>query len=223
MNLSFHEESYEGVLSALKGQKKLWKELSLITRLDCVRLKSCGENNDLDNFQIFTPRFIVDDMLKAIGIENITNFANRILEPTSGDGAFTCRILELRLDTIEADGHEAVFRKVLESLGTIYSVELDGKLVKEQRDNIYTIAIDYLAGKGIALAECEDAVLRLLIHSNFIWAETNIDQSPTAIVCDVAYRMPDAQRKKYVSVEFPVWSFGENRVSLHYEAPEVGY
>lgn len=168
------------------------------------------------------PRFIVDDMLKAIGLENITNCDYRILEPTSGDGAFTCRILELRLEKIDSGDPKEIFKETLVSLSTIYSIELDGKLIKEQRNNIYTIVLDFLDKKGICLSECEDALLRLVIFSNFIWAETNISSLPTLIICDVAYEMPGAEKGKYSSVEFPVWGFDIDKVSLHYEAPEVG-
>ena len=99
---------------------------------------------------------------------------------------------------------------------------MDGKLIKEQRNNIYTIVVDFLKGKGISLSESEDALLRLVIFSNFIWAETNISSLPTLLICDVAYEMPGAEKGKYSSVEFPVWGFDIDKVSLHYEAPEVG-
>lgn len=221
VNLEFYNETYDAVLSVLKEKKTLYKSLSALTCLDKVTLKTCGHNDSLDNFQIFTPRFIVDDMLKSIGIDNITNNDYKILEPTSGDGAFTCRILELRLDMIDKFFGD-LFEQVLICLNTIYSIELDKDLITEQRNNIYTISLKYLDANGRELTEAEDAILRFLIVSNFIWAETNIYQEPTLLICDVAYKMPEAEKKKYISVSFPVWNFAQNKVSLHYEAPEIG-
>lgn len=223
MQLEFHKENYDSVLLYLKDNRSLWKELSSIVLLDKVNLKICGDNNNLDNFQIFTPRFVVDDMLKAIGIQNITNNKYTILEPTSGDGAFTCRIFELRLKQNTIKTSQNIFECLLDSLSTIYSIEMDKKLIEEQRNNIYTIAIQFLKKRKRTLSESEDAVLRLLIYSNFLWAETNIYQTPTLLVCDVAYKMPEAEKKEYLSIQFPVWNFAENKVSLHYELPEVGY
>lgn len=221
MSLEFNNVTYDAVLSILKEKKTLYKSLLTLTCLDEVTLKICGHNDSLDNFQIFTPRFIVDDMLKSIGIENITNNDYRILEPTSGDGAFTCRILELRFDKINKSFGD-LFEQVLICLNTIYSIELDKELITEQRNNIYTISLKFLNANGRRLTEAEDAVLRFLIVSNFIWAETNIYQEPTLIICDVAYKMPEAEKKKFISVSFPVWNFERNKVSLHYEAPEIG-
>lgn len=221
MNLEFNNETYDAVLSILKEKKTLYKKLSTLTCLDKVSLKTCGHNDSLDNFQIFTPRFIVDDMLKSIGIDNITNNNYRILEPTSGDGAFTCRILELRLNKIDKSLGD-LFEKALVCLSTIYSIEIDKDLISEQRNNIYTILLKYLKSNGRELTEAEDAVLRFLIVSNFTWAETNIYQDPTLLICDVAFKMPEAEKKKYTSINFPVWNFTQNKVNLHYEAPEIG-
>lgn len=223
MDFNLENQSYDDLLKIVKQRTNLWGELRSIKLLDEVALKTCGSNEDLDNFQIFTPEFIVNDMIKAVGTSNVANNTFNILEPSSGDGAFTCRILELRLDKNVSKNTENVFEDLLNCLATIYSIELDEKLIEEQRNNIYTVAIQFLKNRKVSLSESEDATLRLLIHSNFIWGETNIYQPPTFLVCDVAYKMPEASKKKYKSVLFPVWNFSNRKVSLHYEAPEVGY
>ena len=61
-------------------------------------------SNDQEGYQIFTPDFIVKDMIKLIGNDNVANINATVLEPTSGDGAFTVRILELRLKKIFKKG-----------------------------------------------------------------------------------------------------------------------
>lgn len=222
MELKFDDLTYEGVLTLIKGKKSLWKEVTSLTLLDAVDLKECGENNDLDNFQIFTPRFIVDDMIEAIGLDNITDFGQRILEPTSGDGAFTCRILELRLERVKASDRAEILNGLLRALSTIYSIEMDQALIKRQRNNLYTLGINFLKDNGVVLSEAEDALLRLLIVSNLIWAETETENAPTDLLCVVANKMPDIQKGKAISVLFPVWGFTEGKASLYYEEPEIG-
>ena len=223
MQLDFDNKNYNELLSILRQSTELWGELSAIKRLKKVDLKSCGSNNDLDNFQVFTPEFIVNDMIEAVGVDNIANNDFNVLEPSSGDGAFTCRILQLRLKKNVKKDTENVFEALLKCLSTIYSIELDRNLVDEQRNNIYTISMKFLEKRKVSLTEAEDASLRLLIYSNFIWGETNINQPPTSLICDVAYKMPEASKNRYESLSFPVWCFSNNKVSLHYEAPEVGY
>lgn len=222
-NLEFAESKVGDIAPIVRSNEDIQAKLSSINPLEQVVLKECGSNNNLDNFQIFTPRFIVDDMIKAIGVENITNNEYRILEPTSGDGAFTCRILELRLNRITSESRDDIFRETLESLSTIYSIEMDEGLIKRQRDNIYTISVDFLESKDVRLNEDEDLLLRLVISLNFVWGMTNMDNPPTLLICEVAYEMPAAEKNKFRSIDFPVWEFKKDSVSLHYEAPEVGY
>lgn len=223
MQHQFDHSSYEQVYATITSDKCLVREIKNINPLNRVDLRDAGDNNNLDNVQIFTPQFIVNDMIDAIGKDQIVDVSKRILEPTSGDGAFTCRILQLRLETIDAElDRETTFSRVLSSIGTIYSIEMDEELVKRQRDNIYTIAVEFLKDKGIQLSESEDAVLRFVIVENCIWGETNIDTEPGLIDCEVAYRMSHRKKDSKQSVEFPVWGFTDSLVSLHYEAPEVG-
>lgn len=222
MEMDFNDKSYDELLAIIKQYPKLLEQLNKIQRLEKVDLKTYANNDDLDNFQVFTPGFIVNDMIKAVGVDNISNNNFNILEPSSGDGAFTCRILQLRLKKNVKKDTEKIFEGLLNCLSTIYSIELDKKLVDAQRDNIYTTSINFLETRNVFLAEAEDIVLRLLIFSNVIWGETNIYEPPTFLICTVAYKMPEASKGKHESILFPVWSFSNRKVSLHYEAPEVG-
>lgn len=69
--------------------------------------------------------FIVNDMIEAVEVDNIANNDFNVLEPSSGDGAFTCRILQLRLKKNIKKDTENVFETLLNCLSTIYSIELD--------------------------------------------------------------------------------------------------
>ena len=189
MNLNFKEKTYQECTSLIKKNKKILSELNTIFLLKEVKLSNCGNNRNVDNFQIFTPKFIVDDMIKAIGQDYISDFNHNILEPTSGDGAFTCNIFELRLKKNICKNVSNIFETLLKCLSTIYSIEMDKDLVLKQRNNIYTIAVKFLMKNNVLLNEEKDFVLKFLICSNIIWGETNIRSEITPLICEVAYKM----------------------------------
>jgi len=93
------------------------KTFDLIEAYDSLKLASLG-SNDTEGYQVFTPEFIVKQMTEAVG-PDILDFSKTVLEPTSGDGAFTTCILKKRLETI-SDNFEI---ESLKALSTIYSIE----------------------------------------------------------------------------------------------------
>lgn len=163
--------------------------------------------SDEEGYQIFTPEFIVNGMVDAIGKKEVLDFTKTILEPTSGDGAFTCRILLMRLKKIK----DKFAVEALRALSTIYSIEMDEELITRQRNNIYTIIYDYADKKKIK-DEKFFKCLEDIIFSNFIWGMTNtiellkedkdpnnsmrlfldpeIDIDETQLVKNLAYYMP---------------------------------
>ena len=73
-------------------------QLSVFESIICleeIKLASMG-SNDVEGYQVFTPKFVVNDMASAIG-NDCLDVNKTILEPTSGDGAFTVFILNKRL------------------------------------------------------------------------------------------------------------------------------
>jgi len=133
-----------------------------------------GGSNDQEGYQIFTPEFIVKDMIKLIGNEFVSEIDKTILEPASGDGAFTVRILELRIKKLKND--KDYLKKSLIALSTIYSIEMDEELIKKQRNNIFSLII-FLAKKYNHTLDDEYLlVTKKIILTNFIWGETNIDR-----------------------------------------------
>ena len=142
-------------------------------------------NNDEDGFQIFI-KFIVNGMVDAVGKREVLDFTKTILEPASGDGAFTGRILEMRLKTIT--NNFAV--ESLKALATIYSIEMDPSLIVAQRNNIYTVMLNYAKKKKIN-DENYFICLEDIIFSNFIWGMTNTENELMNITgISVAYQMP---------------------------------
>jgi len=136
-------------------------------------------DNDIEGTQIFTPKFIVDNMIKIIGKNNIINLEFNILEPASGDGAFTVRILELRLNSLLKKDY---LYQSLTALSTIYAIELDQGLLIKQRNNIFSLLMFYLRKNKITPPEEYVYLAKRIIECNFIWGETNITNSKDNII-----------------------------------------
>ena len=134
---------------------------------------SNGGSNDPDGFQIFTPEFIVKDMLKLIGNDNISDITKTVLEPASGDGAFTVRILESRLKKLVYD--KEYMQKSLIALSTIFSIEMDYELIKKQKNNIYSLLLSMAKNSQQEISDDYKMLAKKIILTNFIWGETNID------------------------------------------------
>lgn len=149
------------------------KDLESIIYFDMYPDFSYGGTNDLDGFQIFTPEFIVKDMLKLIGEKNICDIHKTVLEPSSGDGAFTVRILDARLHHLKKDIN--YLQKSLIALSTIHSIEMDLELIKKQRNNIYSVLMKYAKSSNQEVSGDYLILAKKIILSNFIWGETNID------------------------------------------------
>ncbi|OQC17069.1 MAG: hypothetical protein BWX72_00469 [Firmicutes bacterium ADurb.Bin080] len=138
------------------------------------KLLSVGKEDEF-NTQIFTPEFIVNNMIKLIGEDYVADVTKTVLEPASGDGAFTVRILKLRLEHLIGLKTENFLQKTLIALSTIYSIEMDKGLIKKQRNNIYSTLVYY--AKAYNPEENYFSLAKKIISANFIWGKTNIDES----------------------------------------------
>lgn len=156
-------------------EKNQFESLNLINYNEYPRLENSGSNDD-NGYQIFTPKFIVDEMISEIGLDYIENIFNKVLEPASGDGAFTVRILEARLIKIIMDDKINYLQKSLIALSNIYSIEMDQELLFKQRNNIFTL-LNFIAKEhSILLTKQYLKLAELIIKNNIIWGETNVSQ-----------------------------------------------
>lgn len=198
-----------------KYKKKQQKTFDAIECFDSLQLASLG-SNDTEGYQVFTPEFIVKQMTEAIGDE-ILDFSKNVLEPTSGDGAFTTYILRKRLETIE-DNFDI---DSLKALATIYSIEMDKDLIVKQRSNIFTLIKMFVAERKIDVDPSYFDMIKCIITSNFLWAMFNSDFPIGGFIIDVAYKMPNAEKKDYRTLDFPVWSISKENISVHEEGVEI--
>ena len=65
----------------LKKSKEEIEQIESIESFDVLKLASMG-SDDSEGYQIFTPDFVVEDMVKRLGLKLVTDFAKTILEPT---------------------------------------------------------------------------------------------------------------------------------------------
>lgn len=215
----FENISINDAVEYLRNINELKEISKWIMPLEKVYLAYGGANID-ENYQIFTPEFIVKDMVSAIGNEIVADNTKNVFEPTSGDGAFTTYILKLRLEEALKD-RDTFLANMLRSLSTIYSVEMDNTLMTKQRCNIYTLIINFLKENNIEIDLKMDELIKYMISANFIWGMTNIENEVFSIFSsEVVYKMP-VKKGYYEAIEFPVWKITDDlNISLHYEEVE---
>ena len=190
---------------------------------DSLHLASMG-HNDTEGYQVFTPEFIVKDMCSAIG-DDIFDFSKYVLEPTSGDGAFTVYILLRRLEkALKGDDFEL---DSLRALSTIYSIEMDKELIEKQRNNILTAMVLFLKDYKLVVPEGFLDVFKCIIVKNFIWAMFNDDPDTQSMASfngevDIAFAMPNAEKNKANDnyLLMPVWSISKDSIIFHEEGVE---
>lgn len=202
-------------------------ELSVFNTIKCLNQLQLSSNghNDTEGYQIFTPKFIVEEMCEVIG-NDIFDFSKKVLEPTSGDGAFTVHIFLKRLEkAVITDNFEL---NSLKSLSTIYSIEMDGELIERQRNNIFTAANIFIKEHNIVVSDGYFDIIRCIITKNFLWAMFNESPDPQSMAplhgeVDIAFAMPGAEKnkKKNDYLLMPVWEMSENSINVHEEGVDL--
>jgi hypothetical protein len=192
---------------------------SIVYNENRPNLKTQG-NTDPDGFQIFTPQFIVKGMVKLIDSKIINDLNKTILEPTSGDGAFTCFILQTRLKSLNIRIN--ILAQILRSIATIYSIEMDEYLVKEQRNNLFSIIIKFLKEKDIIFSDDFIEKVKRILLSNVIWGQTNIDNT-IKFADDVLgwyIKNNNAIKNSKNKIQFTKW-FIDNNLNIEYKLEDV--
>lgn len=95
----------------------------------------------IDHGEVFTPRWLVDDMLDLVKSET-ERIESRFLEPACGSGNFLIPVLERKLATVKARYRSSNFEMrqfALAALMSIYGIELLADNVEECRDNLVEV------------------------------------------------------------------------------------
>lgn len=209
--MSLYEDSVRKITESFSKTKM--KELNSIKAFDAPQLAE-GGTNDTEGYQVFTPEFIVHDMCQAVG-DDIFNPEKNVLEPTSGDGAFTTYILRERLKRIPSDVSFAEMS--LKCLSTIYSIEMDKDLIFKQRNNIYTVLVNEAKERKLTLDDSYFEMAKCIILTNFMWAMFNSNNESGGLFFEVAYKMPEASKGNEKPLRMPVWKINKDSAMLDYE------
>lgn len=142
-----------------------------------------------DHGEVFTPRWLVDDMLDLVKVET-ERIDSRFLEPACGSGNFLVPILERKLAVVQARYGSSDFEcrhYALLALMCIYGIELLADNSAECRENLAsTFAQTLKLAKDDALVGAAHAVLA-----------ANIVQGD-------ALKMTDAANEPII---FPEWGY----------------
>jgi len=99
-----------------------------------------------DHGEVFTPRWLVDDMLDLVRAET-ERIDSRFLEPACGSGNFLVPVLERKLAAVQARHGRSDFEKrhyALFALMCVYGIELLPDNVAECRDNLAAVLARFL-------------------------------------------------------------------------------
>ncbi|MCC7128501.1 MAG: SAM-dependent DNA methyltransferase [Microbacteriaceae bacterium] len=154
-----------------------------------------------DHGEVFTPRWLVDDMLDLVGAET-ERIDSRFLEPACGSGNFLVPILERKLVAVEARYGRSDFERrhyALFALMCVYGIELLADNAAECRDNLL------------------GTFTRFLKSSDDVWARAAANVLTANIVQGDALDMTAADGAPIV---FPEWGYlGLGR----YQRRDFGY
>jgi len=99
-----------------------------------------------DHGEVFTPAWLVEDMLNLVGTES-ERIDARFLEPACGSGNFLVPVLRRKLATVHLEYADSDFEKrhhALLSLMCIYGIELLADNAAECRTNLLDTLFEYL-------------------------------------------------------------------------------
>ena len=105
-----------------------------------------------DHGEVFTPNWIVDDMLNLVKNES-TRIESRFLESACGAGNFLKTVLERKLETVRSRYGKSEFETrhfALLALMSIYGIELLEDNIKQCREELLAIYSEFL---GIGLED----------------------------------------------------------------------
>ena len=135
----------------------------------------------IDHGEVFTPRWMVDDMLDLVKNES-ERIDSRFLEPACGSGNFLIPVLERKLATVKTRYGKNAFENehhALLALMSLYGIELLADNTAECRENLLSVFVDYTKSNSQAtLYLAATTVLQTNIVQGDALTMLDTDQSP---------------------------------------------
>jgi hypothetical protein len=100
----------------------------------------------------------------------------------------------------------------MRAVSTIYSIEMDSFLVKEQRNNLYSIIMNFLVSKEIKSTIAFNNSIKRILLCNIICGETNIDHPIKFADDPLGWYIKDNKTIKKTSnrIQFARWIIDDN-------------
>lgn len=134
-----------------------------------------------DHGEVFTPDFIVHDMLNLVKNET-ERIDSRFLEPACGDGNFLAPILEKKLNIVKKKYSRLQIdyeRNALIALASIYGIELLKDNVQKCRERLFNIFLAYYKDKykkKIKGSYLKSA--KFILERNILWGDALTLKTP---------------------------------------------
>ena len=128
-----------------------------------------------DHGEVFTPDFIVNDMLDLVKQET-ERIESRFLEPACGNGNFLAEVLRRKLEIVKNRYKKSQFEYEQYSgiaISSIYGIDILEDNVKECQERLYKIfEVEYMK---LFKKDCNEKVLqsiKYILEKNIIWGDT---------------------------------------------------
>lgn len=142
-----------------------------------------------DHGEVFTPLWMVEEMLDLVKSES-ERIDSRFLEPACGSGNFLKAVLVRKLHTVDArykKSHFELRHHALQTLMSIYGIELLGDNVKHCRKNLLDLASSF-----------HD------LGSDSVWKEAAKNVLKANVIHGDALTL---RQENGAPIEFPEWSY----------------
>jgi len=156
-----------------------------------------------DHGEVFTPRWLVDDMLDLVKPET-ERIDSRFLEPACGSGNFLVPILERKLTAVQARHGRSEFEKrhyALFALMCVYGIELLADNAAECRENLTGTFARFLRSTR-SLSERSET--KRAESPDDVWTRAAEAVLAVNIVQGDALKMTDASGE---AITFPEWGY----------------
>ena len=133
-----------------------------------------------DHGEVFTPAWLVEDMLNLVGDES-TRIEARFLEPACGSGNFLVAVLRRKLATVQSRYASSEFERShfgLLAVMSVYGIELLPDNVQECRDNLLELFLSFIGDADSVWTRATEIVLTANIVQGDALSMTAADGAP---------------------------------------------
>lgn len=126
----------------------------------------------VDLAEVFTPDWLVEEMLNAIP-EKVISPESRSLEPSCGNGNFLVEIVARKLQHIKisSESNEMIYQ-VFKCLASTYGVDISESNVLEARSRMKELIFGFLQSYKIQVIDDKfESIINYVLHKNILHAD----------------------------------------------------